>query len=242
MSNFLPFFSNPQISPQLAAALAQLALASGGTSATAAAGAGTTPQLQAFLDAIPVANDGDVITPDHHNTLRTAIAQVARALDETQFARVVTQSYTPALLPVAGGGPAWRTAEGYAVGPASGNQAEGWLPLELANGTSIDALTLRGKRPGAVSIWVAALRRAELAGGSPIDVCTKEIQATTTSADGSFTVTIAPETAGLTATQAAERRLVDTTRYRYWFYTQFAGAAQASALEIRLVQVTTTRD
>ena len=47
-------------------------------------------------------------------------------------------------------------------GPASGNQAEGWLPLELANGTSIDVLTLRGKRPGAVSIWVAALRRAEL--------------------------------------------------------------------------------
>ena len=45
----------------------------------------------------------------------------------------------------------------------------------------------------------------------------------------------------LATLQAAERRLVDTTRYRYWFYTQLATAAQASALELRLVQVTSTR-
>lgn len=215
----------------------------GGTVSSPAAPAGDeiSPQLQAFLDAIPFANDGDVITHEHFNTLRAACGRIARSLDETQFARVVTPSFTSILQPVVGPDPPWRIAQGFSVGPATGNKAEGWMPVDLPNGTDVDVLTVRGKRPGAVTIWTAALRRAELAGSGQTDVCSAEIQTATASSDGTFTATVPLKTEGLTATQAAELRRIDTTRYRYFFHTKLSGAAQADALEVRLVQVTCTR-
>lgn len=215
-------------------------------SGTAGTGAGTgaevtSAQLQSFLDAIPFANDGDVITPDHHNSLRAACARIAQSLDDTQLARVVTESVTPVLLPVVGPDPPWRIAQGFSVGPTTGNKTEGWMPVELPHGTNVDVLTVRGKRPGAVTIWSAALRRVELAGTAQADVCADEIQAATAGTDGSFAATVPVKTDGLSATQAAELRRVDNTRYRYFFHTKVSGAAQVDALEVRLVQVTCTR-
>jgi hypothetical protein len=232
------FTTNPQLGILLALAN-QLAVGGGGATATPAAEQ-PSPQVQAFLDAIPFANDGDVITADHHNTLRAALGRIARSLDETQFARVVTPSFPAALLPI-DGAPAFRIAEGFAAGPKTGNTAAGWLPLDLPHGTTIDSLTVRGKRPGAVTIWSASLRRVDLAGGAPVDVCTKEIQSETVAAGGSFVAEIQPVTTGITAAQLSERTLVDTTRYRYHFHTTFAGATQADALEVHVVQVTCTR-
>jgi hypothetical protein len=208
--------------------------------------ASTTPdpqflaQMQAFLDAIPFAGDGDVITPEHHNSLRAACARIAGSLDETQLARVVTQPFTPVLQPVIGSA-AWRVTQGFCVGPATGNQAEGWMPVDLPNGTNVDVVTVRGKRPGNVTIWSAALRRVELAGAGQTEVCTAEIQGASASSDGTFTATVPPKTEGLSVTQAAELRRIDNTRYRYFFHTRMAGAAQADAVEVRLVQVTCTR-
>ena len=230
------------INPQLLALL-NLVQATAGTGAGTTADTGaqiTSAQLQSFLDAIPFANDGDVITPDHHNSLRAACARIAQSLDDTQLARVVTESITPVLL-AAGAEPAWRTVVGFAAGPTAGNKAEGWMPVELPHGTNVDVLTVRGKRPGAVTIWSAALRRLELAGSTQADVCVGEIQNATTSGDGSFAATVPAKTEGLSATQAAELRRVDNTRYRYFFHTKVSGAAQADALEVRLVQVTCTR-
>ena len=40
---------------------------------------------------------------------------------------------------------------------------------------------------------------------------------------------------------ASDLRRVDTTRYRYFFDTQVAGAEQGDALELHVVQVTCTR-
>lgn len=200
-----------------------------------------SPALQSSIDAIPFANEGDLITRDHHNTLRSALAQIAASVDQTQLAPVQTLSFTPVLLPVAGAGLPWRTSMGVALGPASGDEAEGWMALDLPNATNIDSLTLRGKMPKPVAIWTVALRRIELAGALQSDVGASEIQTTTKSADGSFVVDVAATKADLTPTQAAELRRVDNTRYRYLFHTAMAGAEQADALELRLVQVTCTR-
>src|ERR671914_907403 len=96
------------LNPQVLALLGLLQ----GTAGTAGTGTGadiTSAQLQSFLDAIPFANDGDVITPDHHNTLRAACGRIAQSLDETQLARVVTASITPVLFSAGGAAPPWRT-------------------------------------------------------------------------------------------------------------------------------------
>src|ERR671915_408975 len=73
--------------------------------------------------------------------------------------------------PAGGAAPPWRTVVGFAAGPTGSNKAEGWMPVELPQGTNVDVLTVRGKRPGAVTIWSAALRRVELAGTAQADIC-----------------------------------------------------------------------
>ena len=233
-----------ELSPDIIALLRLLGAAGGGTTAGSASGTTeTSPQLQASLQAIPFANDGDVITPDHHNSLRAAIAALAQGLDETRLARVVTLSFSPVLQPIASAPAvqAWRSAPGITVGPQTGGAAQGWMPLDLPNGTSIDHVTVRGKRPGTVAIWTTTLRRQELAGSGQNDVFFAEIQAAATASDNTFVANVPPTTDSLTPTQAAELRRIDTTKYRYLFHTQMAGASQGDAIELHLVQVTCTR-
>ena len=103
--------------------------------------------FQSFVDAIPFANDGDVITADHYNAIRRAIAQLAGSLDDTQLARVATLSFAPVLYPDARlKVPSWTTSEGFAVGPEE-QQVIGWMPIELPSGMNIDRLTVRGIMP-----------------------------------------------------------------------------------------------
>jgi hypothetical protein len=208
-----------------------------------AAGGTTSPQLEAFLKAIPFANDGDVITPDHHNTIREAIEQIGRSLDETQFARVVTRSFTPALLPAADSGlGTWRTRVGGSVGPDSGeDHAAGWMPLDLPGGTNVDTLTVRAATPANVDFWSVSLRRQDLAGGDSVDVCFKEIQTEANANHAGVVVPVPVNVEGLAPAAAAERRRVDNEKYQYLFYTEFNGADQPDGVELRTVQVTCTR-
>ena len=216
--------------------------ASAGTATQAAPPASGSAQLQSFLDAIPYANDGDVIRADHFNAIRAALAQLASALDVDQLSRVVTPLFTPVLLPVAGAEEAaWRSAVGFAVGPAKGNAAKGWMPVELPNQASIDSLTIRAKMPKAVTIWTVELRRQEVAGSVGVAICRKEIQAEPLSGDNTLAVTIPVISEGLTPAQRDDRRRIDTTAYRYLVSTEVAGAQQADALEIQSFAITCTR-
>jgi hypothetical protein len=200
-----------------------------------------SPQLQAFLDAIPFANDGDVITADHHNTIRQALAAIARSLDETQLARAVTSSFTPALLPAEGATP-WRSGVGFALGPPSG-PAEGWMPLDLPNGTLIDTLVVRGKMPQLANEWIVSLRRVELTSELEVDVCKAEIPNRTAGSPESFEFPAPVITDGVTPVQVAERRRVDNARYRYLFYTKLESqnGPDLHEYELRLIQVKSTR-
>ena len=154
-----------EINPNL---LNLLALLSGTGTTT---GTPTTPtqpsaQLQEFLAAIPFANDGDVITADHHNTLRAALGRIAASLDETQFAKVQTLSFTPVLLPVLDQ-PSWRVTLGKALGPEEGSDAVGWMLLDLPDGTNIDSFRVRGRTSSKPSFWTAEIRR-HLRGGDVV--------------------------------------------------------------------------
>jgi hypothetical protein len=236
-----PIISSSEINAALVKLmLSQVAFPSE-TTAQAPAATGSA-QLQAFLDAIPYANDGDVIRADHFNAIRTALAQLASALDADQLSRVVTPVFTPVLLPLAvDESAAWRYTVGYAIGPAAGATAHGWMPIDLPNQAAIDNLTVRAKMGGPVGSWFVELRRQEVASAATVTLCRKDIKSEPTAADGTLTATIPVDTSGLTAAQLADRRRIDTTTYRYLILTEVAGAQQASALEIRSFAVTCTR-
>jgi hypothetical protein len=242
MSPSIPSFqSQPLFANPLVLAFANL-LAETSPGSTGPGASQPSPQLQAFLDAIPFANDGDVITPDHHNTLRTAIGVIARSMEESQFANVVTLSFSPVLQPVLNATP-WRATEGESLGPeqfASGN-AEGWMPLELPNGTDIDALHVRGHVAAKPTVWVAALKRKAFDGSVSEDVIPADLTAKAATAgpfSGSFSQT--PE--DVSPTLASNLRRVDNSRFRYLFSTKLgSGSPQPAAVALKLVQVTCTR-
>lgn len=199
--------------------------------------------LDDFIDAIPYANDGDVITPDHHNTLRDAIAQLADAIGEHEYARVVTSSFLPILHSVYTA-PRWVQSTGFVTAPqAEGdNYVEGWMELDLPDGSDVDALIVRGKRPVPIShYWSVALRRIPLAGGDTSDVCNGQIEEVPTAADKTFSATILPATLASTPAEAAELRRIDLSRYRYVFTTTHLTFEQAETLELRLIQVVCSR-
>jgi hypothetical protein len=157
----------------------------------------------------------------------------------------VTESFTPALLPVLGGDSPWQTGLGFALGPVSTpdglGAAQGWMPIELPHGTNIESMVVSGRRPVAVQTWAIALRRIELTSRELSLVCGGEIQKAPLGQNSSFSASVKPENEQLTPTQAAERRRVDTTKYRYLFDTSMDGAAQVNAIELWTVQVTCTR-
>ena len=214
------------------------------------AGGGTTidqvqafPQLAALLQAIPYANDGDVILPEHHNTLRAAIGQIARGLDETAFARVTTKGFAPVLLPdpnIASG--AWRAGLGGALGPDPDElELTGWMPLDLPQGTDVDTLVVRGITVDDLDFWSVALRRVEPASGDSVDLCNQEIQEIANDKNRPFVARV-PFTSGeLTPAAASELRRVDNDKYRYVFYTTLNDARKTDRVEIHSVQVTCTR-
>jgi hypothetical protein len=220
----------------------------GGAAGTGGAAAGGTisapepsAELQALLGSIPFANDGDVITADHFNTLRAAIARLARSLDDTQFAKQFTQTFAPTLLPVPDTEGAFRAGPEGASGPAGGSDARGWLALDLPDGADVESLTVRGRRPSGVTIWTVALRRVELANDEVKDVCQAEIQTQPTT-QGRFSAVVPAAASETVPSVASNLRRVDTSRYRYLFDTEFAGAQQADAIQINAVQVTCRRD
>jgi hypothetical protein len=225
------------------------ALLGGGGSGTAGSPTAPSAQVRALIDAIPFANDGDVITADHHNTLREAIARIAGSVGDTQLARVSIESFAPQLLPVANGEAPWRTSPRFAVGPTTGFKAEGWMPLDLPHGADIDSMIVRGLIPLEVGgspldprEWNAKLVRLELAGHVEEVICNGELMDAPRSPDLRFVATLPAATAaGLTPAQASGLRRIDTSSYRYYFHTRLA-FLPAQATELRLVQVRCTRE
>jgi hypothetical protein len=216
--------------------------AAGGGTTAASAATQTSPQLEAFLQAIPFANDGDVITPDHHNTLREAIGQIARALDASQFADVVTVSIPPALLPIIDNNP-WRIDEGFSRGPDQFADAMGWLALDLPDGTSIDHVHVRGTAPTKPSQLKFTIVRKPVANPSSAgdEIVSQEVQEKL-GQGGVLDLPIQPKTDG-TPTQLADLRRVDNSKYLYLFTATLVAPNQtaASSVLLTLVEITCVR-
>jgi hypothetical protein len=114
--------------------------------------AGSPPtQLAAALAAIPIAEDGDLITSDYHNTLLAALLILAGQVG-TPSSNSVTLTLMPNFQPVPAakaGYLLWTQQLGYVTLPANfspNGGAYGWMGLPLPNGMRIRKLTVYGQR------------------------------------------------------------------------------------------------
>jgi hypothetical protein len=241
---------NRPVSPALAALLA--AVSKGGVQLPAddlevfdpAAAAGPAPALvQAALDAIPLARDGDVIASSYHNSLREAVLLLARLQGGGAVDRTTVVTMPPAFLPD-GANPSWFLASGVASQPvASGSpptsSATGWLPVPLPDGARIQLLTVSGRREGQMGSFMVSLLRQTITSESqsPVTLISMELR----DADRRFTedgdINI-PDT-GPAAVE--EYRVIDNSRYKYLLTATLLEAAVQSRVQINALQVVCAR-
>lgn len=103
------------------------------------------PDIQTLVNAIPDANDGNIISSDYHNTIKAALEAIAAQMGGAAGGQTVTLSLLPTfspVQPVAVHVP-WNMNVGVAS-DAGGNLTDGWLPLYLPQGAVIQSLAVVG--------------------------------------------------------------------------------------------------
>jgi hypothetical protein len=207
--------------------------------------AGPAPALvQAALDAIPLARDGDVIASSYHNSLRDAVLLLARLQGGGTVDRTTIVTVPPAFVNDDANLAPWFIVPGVASKPAAaGNPpistATGWLPLSLPDGARIQLLTVNGRREGAMASFVVALLRQTIASESqsPVTLISMELRDAERrfAEDGDINV---PD-AGPAAVE--EYRVIDNSRYKYLLTATLLEAAVQSRVQINALQVVCTR-
>ena len=237
-------FTTTSVTPPQTVAFLQALVASGALSTVSLSSlTPTTPgqptaDMQAFLDAIPVAQDGDVITADYHNRAVAAIRALATLLGDPSFARVIDVTVAPVFAANAvGSSPTWNQGLGFAQAPA-GN-CQGWMPIDLPQGTKIQRLTVTGTRNDSVSAADVALMRLSIADSAQSPAQLADVDFTTTT--GSFHLSADVQVANASGAALEQYKLVDTSSYKYFLDASVWGAHTSSAVRINAITVECTR-
>ncbi len=112
-------------------------------------------EIQLLLNAIPIANDGQVIYSEYHNSLRKALMAIANRLGLTvePLAELAILNFAPNFLPVSNhpeDDPAWEVTLNKASIPlniAGANvNVRGGFVVQMPDGADIQSMIVRGKR------------------------------------------------------------------------------------------------
>ena len=108
--------------------------------------------LQVMISAIPIAQDGHIITADYHNALRLALVAIANRMGIGPVSEEITVSNAPRLFPVTGMAP-WNHEYGIVkrpsiLQPESATIVGGWMELELPDGARIKKMWVYGTATG----------------------------------------------------------------------------------------------
>lgn len=202
---------------------------------------GPSVNLQALLASIPIAMDGQIITAEHHNSLRAAVIGIADQLGVGLQIPTAAFTFAPTFLQT-GAKPNWAIANFVASHSATGD-ADGWLPIQLPNGQRIQSMTVTGRRTGTTPkpFQVLLLRQSITAPGTEL-LITVSLE----SAPDPFQVSagvLAPTAgSGLTdiakALVAEDQKIIDTSKYKYFVQALITGIAADTVAEIDAIQIT----
>jgi hypothetical protein len=194
----------------------------------------TSVDLQLLLNAIPIAQDGNVITSEYHNALRAAVLTIANQLG-VSLSQTVTLSFAPSFLP-SGVQPQWVLNNGFASKPTGGT-AHGWFPLQLPDGARIQSMTAIGRRSGTVASFQVQLLRQPITDTDTTTLITIPLN----TAGDPFTVSGNLQVAGAGPTALEEYRVVDNDNYKYLAFARLVGAAADAVVELHAIRVTFNR-
>jgi len=219
---------------------------SASTPAAPAPSTGPSVDVQTLLLAIPIASDGQVITAEYHNSLRAAIIGIANQMGVGLSDTGTTFTFAPTFLAI---GTANWALETTAFTAQAGAAADGWLPVQLPDGQSIQSLTVNGKMTGGTptSFQVILCREPvdpdDVAKTGADNLITIDLSKTPA---GSFTVSGAVAAgSGANALDAASKllaaqaaKLIDNVNYKYFVRATLKPAAGVSMqAEIDAIQI-----
>jgi hypothetical protein len=121
-----------------------------------------SPQFQSFIDAIPYANDGDVIRADHFNAIRGALVQLATALG---LSRRPIGVDVLTIFPTQSGGVTepWEQHNDRITAPPTAapeaSLATTFIPVILPDGVDILSLGAAGEQSSASTVYMRLQRR-----------------------------------------------------------------------------------
>jgi hypothetical protein len=175
--------------------------------------------LPVLLNAIPVAQDGDVITAQYHNSLRDALIVLAAQAGPVLTGQPETYTYAPHFLQN-DAGPNWQQAGGLAT-PDASKSANGFFVVQLPNGARIQNLTVTGRRTGnPAASFTVLLVRVNINDASPVTLISLDLR----TAPDPFKVSQSLNVPGAGPAALEEYRLVDTTAFTYLVTARVLGA------------------
>jgi hypothetical protein len=183
--------------------------------------------LLTLINAIPDAQDGNVITANYHNTIKKALVAIANQLGTAPGAQTVNLTVQPNFITV-GGGTAWSVSLGIATSAVGSN---GFISLNLPDGAVIQQMVAMGSQTNPASKGFASLLALPLSGTAS----TTLIQIDLSTGGSPFTLTGSPSptVSGLTAAALANMLTVQNSQFKYAIQAEVLGAGvQINALQI----------
>jgi hypothetical protein len=208
----------------------------GGQPAQPAAGGFTinTSNLLALANLIPIAQDGQIITSDHHNTIRTALLALIAGLGGTPSAATATVSVAPAFF-TDGTQTNWQVSMGIASKPqAAPAVVSGWVPIELPDQMHIQSMNVIGSRTGTIPTLEFDLIRQPFTDTTTATLISISGDGTTTNPFGTNT---AFDPTNLTAATIEDLTRVDNSKYKYIIHALMRGVDQNATVQILTLQV-----
>jgi hypothetical protein len=199
----------------------------GGSSSGGSAGSTfvTPSALAALLGDIPIANDGDVVEPDYHNTLREALLALAAFLGQGLVTQAQVRTYGPALITydVANGNSGqWSLRPDFAR--AENGWVAGWLPVDLPDGVQLRSLQVIANRTKDLQSMDVTLGCVSLSDSTATSIALAEVKAT--GGESTFTT----DSASINPVGSNDPNLiaslgkVDNSTYRYFINAKIEGS------------------
>ena len=195
-------------------------------------------ELLAYLSDIPIAHFGDIITSEHHNSLRRALYALADGIGHTDDKAIL--NFAPILLPVSftkkDNERDWKVIFDRAVVPnvnergGAGGSVSGGFIVQLPENFLIKAMIVRGKRVDENADdpkkFEVSLARQEItkANSKPTDLITFDLREET----GFFQKKESPKSTSLR---------VDNTKYQYFVTAFWQDSDDSSGFEIHAIQI-----
>jgi hypothetical protein len=140
---------------------------------------------------------------------------------------IVTQSYAPSFFPNLTD-PPWVQNNGLATKGPSQTAADGWLPLQLPDGTQLQSMTILGTKSGNVGSFQMQLVKQPLSGGGVTTLL-------------AIPLADQPDTIQVTGQVPSNLALVDNANNKYLVIARIVGADATSSASLNVIQIVTKR-